>query len=157
MELEHIRNYINVMNIRSNGKYKMMIRSDRYAEERQIPSMILQPIIENSISHGFSDPPHSNCVVLIQTFTLPAGEKPLIIRITDNGKGMEGGEAEVLKQNLAGGGKAERYTALCNIYRRMKICFGPEFRFSIKNKPGFYFVVEMSVPLEMELAIPEIK
>jgi LytS/YehU family sensor histidine kinase len=119
--------------------------------------MILQPIIENSISHGFSDPPHSNCVILIQTFTLPASEKPLIIRITDNGNGMEGGEEEVLKQNLAGDGKAERYTALCNIYRRMKICFGPEFQFSIKNKPGFYFAVEMSVPLEMELAIPEIK
>jgi two-component system sensor histidine kinase YesM len=34
MELEHIRNYINVMNIRSNGKYKMMIRSDGYAGER---------------------------------------------------------------------------------------------------------------------------
>jgi two-component system sensor histidine kinase YesM len=157
MELEHTRNYINVMNIRSDGKYRLMIHSSGCAGERQIPSMILQPIVENSISYGFSDPPHSNCVILIQAFTSPADEGPLIIRIADNGKGMEGGEEEGLKQNLAGSGKAKRHTALCNIYRRMKICFGPEFRFTIKNKPGFYFMIEMSVPLEMELAIPEIK
>jgi sensor histidine kinase YesM len=39
----------------------------------------------------------------------------------------------------------------------MKLCFGDSFSFTIRSKPGYYTAVEMMMPLETELAIPEIK
>jgi two-component system sensor histidine kinase YesM len=152
MELEHVENYMKVMNIRSGGKYTLKIEVSPEAAERLVPSMILQPLAENSITHGFVESPHSNCVILIQARPVNGGS--LLLRLTDNGSGIKEEELPQLKERLNSG---DGIDALHNIYRRMRICFGRDFSFEIKSKYGFYTLVEMLIPGTTELVIPEIK
>ncbi|MDR1655588.1 MAG: histidine kinase [Treponema sp.] len=152
MELEHVENYMKVMNIRSGGKYTLKIEAPPEAAEWLVPSMILQPLAENSIAHGFVEPPHSNCVILIQA--RPVNGRSLLLRLTDNGSGIKEEELPLLKESLNSG---DGIDALHNIYRRMRICFGKDFSFEIKSKQGSYTLVEMLIPGIAELAIPEIK
>jgi two-component system sensor histidine kinase YesM len=166
MELEHMQNYMKVMNIRGGGRYTLKTSISEAAMDHLIPSMILQPLVENSITHGFADAPRSNCVILLEASC--AGNcvakgaegpgEPLLIRLSDNGCGIESGALETLLCSLEReDGSSGAVHALHNIFRRMRLSFGNSFHFNIKSRQGYYTVIEMHIPGETELVIPEIK
>ncbi|MDR2785127.1 MAG: histidine kinase [Treponema sp.] len=157
LEIEHARNFMRVMNIRSGGRYTLKERLSKEAADRLVPSMLLQPLVENSISHGFAGRSGGNCVMLLKASL--SSEGLLRLRFTDNGAGMEKEELEALMERLekTGGGSGEVVHALHNIRRRMRLCFGEGFSFDIRSRRGHYTIIEMLIPAGPELAIPEIK
>ena len=52
MELEHVRNYLVIQNMRYDNIIGSEISVDSNAEETMIPKLTLQPLVENSIYHG---------------------------------------------------------------------------------------------------------
>jgi hypothetical protein len=54
-EFTHAVDYIGVMNIRFEKGYHLSIDAAPDISSRLVPSMILQPIVENSVKHGFID------------------------------------------------------------------------------------------------------
>ncbi|MDR2103147.1 MAG: histidine kinase [Treponema sp.] len=162
MELDHVQNYMNVMNIRSENRYALKIKTEPEAEERLVPSMILQPLVENSITHGFSAPARGKCNILIQAYcgdslNIGVKNKELLLRVSDNGSGIDPASVEELKSSIEQDEGREYSNALHNIIQRMKISSGENFVFDIKSKKGHYMVIEMHIPAEPELTIPEIK
>ncbi|MDR3173322.1 MAG: histidine kinase [Treponema sp.] len=155
LEIEHLSNYMKVMNIRSGGIYTLRTRISVAAAQRSIPSMILQPLAENSLTHGFAGSDRRNCVMLLDASCDEEDKEPLRLRFVDNGLGIREETLEDILRELDN----DRGTAhaLQNIYRRMKLCFGGSFNFSMRSKYGHYTVIEMLIPPETELAIPEIK
>lgn len=53
-ELNHVQHYFNVMDMRSPLRYELRVDISSKALSHPLLSMVLQPIVENSITHGFS-------------------------------------------------------------------------------------------------------
>jgi len=114
-----------------------------------IHTMVLQPIVENSISHGFTNkkPP---CIILIRGRMSANGF--LHLNIYDNGAGMD--EATVKKINSfisdesTTGFEKEQSIGISSIFRRMKHSFGDRYEMKVVSKLGHYSVLELVIPGE---------
>jgi two-component system sensor histidine kinase YesM len=152
-ELEHVTNYIKVMNVVRGSatppRYRLEIRAGKEARNFPVPSMILQPIAENSIFHGFSGREGGDNVISIGARRgRRAGN--LSIRIEDNGEGMTEAELAALNRRMGAGGENETDTegrnALRNIRRRMGYYFKDEFSMVVESKKNSYARVKIVIP-----------
>lgn len=94
-ELEHIKLYLNLEQMRFDGKFEYKITIDKALdiEDWMMPTMILQPLLENAVLHGIM--PSTIPGKLIIRFKLIHDD--LMITITDNGIGLMNSQA--LKAN----------------------------------------------------------
>lgn len=95
-ELETVELYMNIENIRFNEeiKFDVIVDEDIQAHNVKIPSLILQPFLENALWHGLSSKEGEKHIKL----HVSRGKKGFInIAITDNGVGRE--VAEKIKEN----------------------------------------------------------
>ncbi|NOT92363.1 tetratricopeptide repeat-containing sensor histidine kinase [Ferruginibacter sp.] len=85
-EMEFLNEYLEVQKIRfpQTFSYEVNAGKDLDIDELQIPAMIIQPFVENSIEHGFVGVDYPGKVTV--NFTVE--NKELLIQITDNGKGL---------------------------------------------------------------------
>ncbi len=83
-EMMHIRKYVNLMNVRYHNKIALQIDADDSLMETLLPRMMLQPIVENSIAHGFRAM-RKDCI--LQVSAGQDGER-IYLTVRDNGVGM---------------------------------------------------------------------
>lgn len=90
-EMERLRNYLDLEKFRMNGKFSFTIENDESldTEEIRIPSMIVQPFVENAVWHGVS---HIDEEGLIMIKFLPEDEKRIVVLVEDNGIGITNSE-----------------------------------------------------------------
>ncbi len=100
-ELELVDNYIYILNVRFAGDITYEKHIEPGFEDTQMPGMILQPLVENAVSHGIRDCiQHSRIVVAAEQ-----DDKMLQVTVTDNGRGMT---REELAAVMAEIGKGEQ-------------------------------------------------
>jgi LytS/YehU family sensor histidine kinase len=85
-EISFLENYLNIQKMRFPNKfdYQIEMADDLEIDEIKVPSMLLQPFIENSIEHGFKGIEYEG-IILIKIFK---ENSQLKIIISDNGKGF---------------------------------------------------------------------
>ncbi len=85
-EMEFLNEYLEIQKIRFPKKFSYEIKAENDVEidELLIPSMILQPFVENSIEHGFAGLEEEGHVEIL----FKKAEKEVLIEISDNGKGL---------------------------------------------------------------------
>jgi hypothetical protein len=85
-EMEFLNEYLEVQKIRfpKAFSYKISAAEELETDELLIPSMIIQPFVENSIEHGFAGIDYPGRVVV----QFAKDNRELLIQITDNGKGL---------------------------------------------------------------------
>ena len=88
-EVERLRNYIDLERFRMNNKFEYSIEVDSNINDYDscIPSMIVQPFVENSIWHGVSSLEEHKGEITIRFKEID--EKSILIEIGDNGMGIE--------------------------------------------------------------------
>lgn len=144
-ELEHVKMYMNIQNIRYKDKYKLVINANKELLNYETLKLILQPIIENSIIHGFN---HVNGEALITVDVLDIGND-IVFKISDNGNGMSHEQfmkirkkLDNAKQNIYDEAEAEKSNkkgngiGLVNIHQRIRLYYGNDYGISIDNKDG---------------------
>ncbi len=137
-ELEHIDIYLQLEKARFEEKliYEQRISSD-FQENIQIPSLLLQPIVENAIRHGVSaDGTRFVCVSIEQTM------ERLTIKIEDHGSGFP---EEVLK-GLEEDVMDAEHIGLLNVHRRLKCIYGANHGLSVLSTASGS-VVTIEIPL----------
>jgi two-component sensor histidine kinase len=85
-EMEFLNEYLEVQKIRFPQAFTYEVSADKNLDidELQIPAMIIQPFVENSIEHGFAGVDYPGNV----TIKFTSENKELLIEIKDNGKGL---------------------------------------------------------------------
>jgi len=63
-ELELLRNYLAIEEIRFGERLKVELESDPAVENAQVPPLILQPLVENAIKHGISQIPEGGTITI---------------------------------------------------------------------------------------------
>lgn len=115
-EMIYLQNYLELQRSRMGDRLQFTIFYDDQVKEACIIKKIIQPLIENSIIHGFKDLPKQG-KICIRCYKV---DQELWIDIIDNGWGFES------KDDLSKEKKETGY-ALINIKERMRIVFGERF------------------------------
>jgi len=91
-EIDRLKNYLDLERMRMDNKFEYDIEVDDKveADELQIPSMIIQPFVENAIWHGISSIDEKGKIAI--KFRMH-DEKSIVVLIEDNGIGMERSES----------------------------------------------------------------
>jgi two-component system LytT family sensor kinase len=135
-ELEFIDNYLDIEVIRF-GKEKLRIEKEVDPETLNclIPSMILQPIVENSIKHGIS-PRIEGGVIKIRSNRV---QDRISIEVEDNGVGIP--EEAIPKIYHSGIG-------ISNILERLKVVYHSDYIFTVRSFPGHGTFTHIQVPVQ---------
>jgi two-component system sensor histidine kinase YesM len=153
-ELENIESYIRIQKFRFQNRieYETIYHDNPSCFENvQMPKLILQPLVENSIYHGIEKNINGGKV----TVHLSATTKRVIITVQDNGPGMSKERLKEVQQGLMEYGRLERNQegrggiALNNINQRIKMIYGEDY--------GLIFSSMLGVGTEAELVLPLIE
>ncbi|MFP4442360.1 MAG: sensor histidine kinase [Spirochaetia bacterium] len=106
-----------------------------------VPSLLLQPLVENAINHGLHEKINrGDYAVIIINGILK--EDKLIISVFDNGIGMN---EENIGQVLSGTVKSGTHIGIRNISERIQYNFGEDSGIYIKSEPGLYTEIEIRI------------
>ncbi|WP_029034594.1 sensor histidine kinase [Salinimicrobium terrae] len=119
-EMRTLEYYLNILNVRFSDHLRINKEVDERLLSKKVPALLLQPILENSIKHGYSYE-HIDLEVTIRIY---AEGNELIIKVINDGTGLKAGTEELMKK-----GKG-----LANIDARLSNLYGNNYSFQITNR-----------------------
>ncbi|NQX67237.1 sensor histidine kinase [Paenibacillus alba] len=140
-ELQSLEKYIHIMKVRYGDRFKVEYDLDESVMHTYILKLLLQPILENAIIHGF----YGKEAMGIVKITCKTQRDQLIITITDNGKGMERRTMEALLQEK----KVESLSGIgiANVNDRIRLNYGEPYGLEIESELGVGTEVIVVLPL----------
>lgn len=147
-ELFIIQQYVTIMQLRYPDKFEVSIGFDDELDAYQIPRMLIQPIVENSILHGFHKTASGGTIQV----TAAISEDCLQVTVADNGCGLGEDALTKLRQRLASCtlDDMEHNTsgiALVNIQRRILSLFGKDYGLEITATEGTGTQTMITLPI----------
>jgi two-component system LytT family sensor kinase len=132
-ELEAIDEYLDIESIRFGPQLKIEKHIDPATLDLIVPSMMLQPIVENSIKHGLAHKMGEGRI------TIRSLREPdhAVIDIIDNGIGIESGQAGRVKGTGIG---------LRNVNERLHVIYGANYQLQLDSVPGEYTCARIVIP-----------
>ncbi|WP_105618407.1 sensor histidine kinase [Vallitalea okinawensis] len=145
-ELDCIRNYFSIMDLRFPNKYKMLIRIEGEAQSIQLPKMILQPVVENAFKHGFVKRRNKG-YLLIRIF---AYEDCYCLEIIDTGIGISQDRIHeindrLIKEDYKTDMESMKKIGLDNVNNRLRIQYGEGYGVQVKSREGYYTKVILKI------------
>ena len=113
-ELNQIDNYIKIEKVRFGDKLNIIYDVDESLYNFQIPSLIIQPLVENSIKHGILKKRENGCVKVI----VKKIDKDIEVVIEDDGVGIEQTVIDNLDKQI------QENIGLKNVHQRLKLLYG---------------------------------
>ncbi len=148
-ELDCVRCYGDIIDIRFGGRIRVRLEKDGNIGEVPVPRMVLQPIVENAINHAYADT-LEEAVILVTA--RKSGDR-VLLSVKDHGCGMDDQTLEALIQRIhaeklpAGD---QRRIGLRNVHQRIRREFGEAFGVEITSLPQGGTTVAVTVPLGEE-------
>lgn len=146
-EFEFIDNYLDIEVVRfGREKLRVVKELDPASLDVVVPSMLLQPLVENSIKHGLGPKVEGGSIYLRSRVT----NSRLIIEVEDDGVGMGGAQLEE-SSSWPGMG-----IGMANISERLQVLYGDTARMTIDSHEGKGTLIRIRLPLiEADSSVPE--
>lgn len=142
-EIENIKNYVFINNIRYGDRIKVEYFIMPDCNDYLVPKLILQPFIENSFFHGFPSDEEGK----IQVFIKEQGEN-IKIEVYDNGVGIEEETLEKVKEKKETKNDHFSGIGVNNVDSRIKLIYGNEYGIEIKSKLNKGTTVTILLPMK---------
>ena len=126
-EISHIRTYLQIEQARFEEKLRVNIQVEP-GLACQVPSFILQPIVENAVRYGNGADGVRNVEIIAGRVKDERGEEQVRIEVRDHGKGFAPGQAEAILS-----GKASGSVGLKNVHERLRSTYGKRYGLVIRN------------------------
>ncbi len=139
-ELSFIDDYLSIETVRFGEKLRFHKEVAADAMDMQVPSMLLQPLVENSIKHGLGGKVEGGAIRIVAA---RQGAR-LHITVEDDGVGIPQAKLSTL---------LDRGIGVTNVNERLKVLFGSEYRMWVESQPGQGTRIQIEIPeLETGLA-----
>ena len=135
--IRNIEAYLSIQLVMHDNDFTVEWKIDPQVKAEKVPKLILQPVVENALEHGLDVKEEGDKI--LQLSFLDAGDA-VLLRVEDNGMGMEQSVAESLVTY-----QAEGY-GLKNVNDRICLLYGEEYKIRIISSVGKGTVVEMRIP-----------
>lgn len=145
-EFEFIKDYVDLLQLRYKNMIDVSYEMDASLDTCEIPNMLLQPVIENAVSHGLAEKLAGQTEPAKLYINAHKENGMLLIEVTDNGVGMNDEKVRhVLSEPIgaAGGG-----IGLRNIVERIKLLYGDAYGVSVTSQEGFFTTVTIRLPIQ---------
>ena len=129
-ELEFLKHYLGIEQTRFQDRLKVEMAIESETLDGLVPSMILQPLVENSVRHGVAPRPEGGCIKIKAW----RDDSLLRLEVEDDGPGL-GSDAPV-KEGVG----------LTNTRARVRNLYGDEHGLTLRNVAGGGLVVSLSIP-----------
>jgi len=138
-ELKFTDDYLDIEVVRFGvAKLRVEKEIDPRTLDVLVPSILLQPLIENSIKHGLEPRIHGGTVTLRSRLE---GDR-VFIEVADDGVGMHARPASALRRPGAGIG-------MKNVQERLEVLYGNQATFNIVSNPGRGTIISIEIPASL--------
>lgn len=129
-ELEFLKHYLSIEQTRFQDRLKVEMAIEPETLDGLVPSMILQPLVENSVRHGVAPRPEGGCIKIKAW----RDNSLLRLEVEDDGPG------------LCGDAPLKERVGLTNTRARVSNLYGDEHGLRLRNAAGGGLVVSLSIP-----------
>lgn len=151
-EIDIVRRYLDIMNLRMDNKFKIEIDVPDILQNKWISKMILQPLVENAIFHGLeSKEEGGNLRIYVSYFERDAA---FLLHVYDNGMGMDTttvrrlnalfskpvDKQDPIEMNAKGMG-------LLNVHRKVRLLQGEPYGLHVESEQGKHSRISVLLPL----------
>lgn len=144
-DIDYLNDFLMLQKIRYNNLLTYRFRIPDELLDCMVPKLLMQPVIENSIRHGYVNgkPLHIEIAATQEDDTL-------LFTVTDNGRGIT---EERLKEIRASfdeevGEETVRHFGLYNVEKVLSMLYGTRYGLTITSTPGEGTVVRLTMPYE---------
>ena len=144
-----LEKYIAIMQIRFQNKFTFQFDLDERLDNVKIPRMLIQPIVENSILHGFKQMSDGGIISINATID----SDKLVISVLDNGCGIDKDELLLLREKIEGAEQQDlnkmglEHIALPNIQKRVVSYYGSCYGLNVNSKFGQGTAITLTLPV----------
>ncbi|WP_245625106.1 cache domain-containing sensor histidine kinase [Paenibacillus stellifer] len=155
-ELEHVRNYFNLLQIRFPDKYSLLVDVPEDLMNLPILKLVFQPIVENAVFHGLEPKQGLGNVKITARYE----EEYVLLRVDDDGVGMDAETLKHLNYSLINTASSSRFgIGLHNVNERIKLHYGESSGIQVWSRPGIGTCVTLrlkldSTPSDTDLVLP---
>lgn len=146
MELEHVRNYLIIQNMRYDNIIGSEFDVDGFAEDAMIPKLTLQPLVENSIYHGIKVKEGKTGKVFLK---VRLENEMVKITLADTGTGMTKAQVDEMNQHLSEYDDSFGY-GVRNVNKRIELLYGKDYGLHYKENESGGVTVEIILPYSTE-------
>ncbi len=153
-ELELLRRYLDIMQVRFQDQLKVEQHIDPRAFDALVPNLILQPLAENAIKHGIGQLTGTGQLTIeaiVEEGVDEGARAELVLRVTDNGPGLDEPEAAPSLPSSPGAGSG---LGLRNTIARLEQLYGRGERFTLTAAADGGTVAEVRVPFHTHRGKP---
>jgi sensor histidine kinase YesM len=133
-ELNHVANYVKIQQFRFGHSFALEFDIPDHLKNTNVMKFCLQPIVENSIKHGFAGWDSGGLIRI----TVSETDQRIQLSISDNGAGMDQQKLEQLTAGLdgdfEGAATEDRGIGLINVYQRLKLFYNEQVSMEIRSK-----------------------
>lgn len=133
-ELGHVSEYLKILGIRYENRFEWEIEVSEELHEMEIPKIVLQPLVENSIIHSILKLERRGRITV-------RGRREngwITIEVVDDGAGMSRETLKALREKLSPDveqERSERHIGVQNVDRRLRYFYGERYHMEIDSVP----------------------
>lgn len=144
-EMQNVEDYLSIQKMRYGDSLSCVIAVEEPELFMKVPKMILQPLVENALTHGLESREGEKKLIL----EAESDEKILTISITDNGKGMS---PERIREIIEGKVQQQKQhgVGLYNVHRRIQMNYGNEYGIRIFSELDRGTKIRIMIPREKQ-------
>lgn len=149
-EISMINYYLEIQNLGRGKSYQLISKVPKELEKVKIMKLCLQPLVENSVIHGFTDW-RDDGIVIISAVT-DADKQLIRICVEDNGIGILPEDLARLSEDMEcfPPKKEHKHFGLYSVHVRIRNHYGSEYGVSMESEVGEFTKMTVRLPLRKE-------
>lgn len=147
-EIALIQSYLDLQRLAGDKDYRLQVQVDSELSSYEVLHLLFQPIVENSVGHGFRDFRDDGTISI--TVKKSEDDSKILVAIHDDGIGMTEEQLEKLNYSLNEGLYADNtgHYGLRNTARRIKTYYGTDYGITVSGEAGVFTQVTLNLPYE---------
>ena len=141
-DMGRIEHYLYILKLRFGKKFAYEIDVPDDVQNCVVPKLIMQPLIDNAVKHGFGDKERMKVSIGAHT----VGKK-LHIVVSDDGAGMDESQLKAMRKLIRAQSNKTNHIGLYNVERRIELLYGREYGMTIDSASGSGTTVRISLPV----------
>jgi len=138
-ELEVLNLYLEIMKARFSDSVRVHVEIDPKSEQAMVPSLVLQPLVENAFRHGVGSKVDGGLIEIVAT----ACNGTITLTVRDDGPGIDGDPQAAFSKGVG----------LSNTAERLRQLYGDRHQMRIRNRPateGGGLEVAVEIPARLD-------
>ncbi|MFS0723158.1 sensor histidine kinase [Paenibacillus sp. 1P07SE] len=142
-EIQNVKDYLYIVNKKYDNRIDIQFHiPDEDVLKNRVLKLLLQPLVENVVLHGFGENPQS-AKMTIRVVSVKPG---ILIVIHDNGRGIAKNRYRQLASQLNKPDMKPDSIGLFNVNQRIRLKFGPQYGLKLRSKEGVFTTVYIVLP-----------